>query len=278
MSVPSKTLKSRGLTARRSKTSTSNGDTRRRASATKKSSSSSSSSFSTRVYVRATDDDFIRGRGGHIIQHPGNQRLLKIVRRLVQNYRSLKRGQKSALSLQLVQQFQAQGVRFLASAMKTDDEGNRLYYVMDEKRAIQVVEQKFRDAPDEQGIITEDIYNAPSDPAGIASNPMQLNEGEEEENDDDIIMPMDPSPIAEPSVTAPIAEDIRITVFGKKFHLFEADASVEDGVHLEGPFDEELWVDEHMLTLDGIPDNASDSIDCETTPEQDVSMISDDEH
>ncbi len=98
-----------------------------------------------RVYVLPTADDVLRGRGGKTNNHPGNRRLLKLVRPLETVYTALKRGQKAGMSQQMVDEVHAWGGRFLGK--ETNGQGENLFYIMDSKSAIKLVEQKFRDKP-----------------------------------------------------------------------------------------------------------------------------------
>ncbi len=111
----------------------------------KKTSASSAKLTAVKVYVEPTENDILRGRGGRINAHPGKQRLLDLVRMQGARYATLKRGQKGNLGKEIVDKVHDWGGRFLE--MERESEGIERYYILDERAAIKLVEQKFRDDP-----------------------------------------------------------------------------------------------------------------------------------
>jgi hypothetical protein len=100
---------------------------------------------SEREYVFPTHNDVLRGRGGRTNAHPGNQRLLELVRPLERTYAALKRGQKGQLSLDIVKRIHDKGGRFLGREVSSH--GTERHYIIDQQGAVSLVEQKFRDEP-----------------------------------------------------------------------------------------------------------------------------------
>jgi hypothetical protein len=100
---------------------------------------------SGRNYVRPTELDVLRGRGGGVSSSSGKQRLFDIVRPLASVYASLKRGEKAKLCQKIVETVHGWGGRFLE--MEKDNRSNKLYYALDNAASVKLVGQKFRDDP-----------------------------------------------------------------------------------------------------------------------------------